>query len=123
MRCCRVGGHAEQLAIEIEQALAGMIVGEAMIFGQIADAGADVDGAGRFVEQRRLALPAAGDAEQDLDERGLAGPVLAEQAVDFALFDLERDPAESLDASVTFAQIPVFQQLPRLPPMIVVQVL
>ena len=98
-------GHAEKLPVEVKQTVAGVVIGEAMIFRQIADARAHVGRAGGVPEQRRLAFPAADDAEEDLDERRLAGAVLAEEAVDFAFLDGERDAGERLDFAVTFAQI------------------
>ena len=57
-------------------------------------------------EQRGVAVGLADDAEQDLDERGLAGAVLAEQAVDLPLLDRERDALEGLDPAVVLAEIP-----------------
>ena len=77
-----------------------MVLGEPVVLGQVADPLADVGVAGRVVEQRGLAFAELDDAEQDLDERGLAGPVLAEQAEDFALLDLEGDAPQRLDAAV-----------------------
>src|SRR3712207_6886958 len=41
----------------------------------------------------------------DLDEGGLAGAVLAEQAVDLALVDGQRDALEGLDAAVAFDEV------------------
>ena len=82
-----------------------MVAGELVIFGQVADAPAHVGGAGRLAEQRGLAVGLLGDAEEDLDERGLARAVLAEQAVDLALLDRERDALERLDAAVVLAEL------------------
>ncbi len=48
--------HAEQRAVEIEQAGAGVVVGEAVVLGQIADAPAHAGGAGRLAEQRGVAV-------------------------------------------------------------------
>jgi len=39
--------HAEQLAVEVEQAVAGVVVGEAVVLGQVADAGPRAGRAGR----------------------------------------------------------------------------
>ena len=46
-----------------------------------------------------------GDAEQDLDERGLAGAVLAEQAEDFAALDGQRHAPQRLDAAVVLDEV------------------
>jgi hypothetical protein len=46
-----------------------------------------------------LALVRAVEARQDLDQRRLAGAVLAQQAVDLACPDLKVDGAERLDAA------------------------
>ena len=61
--------------------------------------------AGRVAEQDGVAVGLADDAEQDLDEGGLAGPVLAEQAEDLARLDPERDPLEGLDPAVVLAEV------------------
>src|SRR5262249_19105358 len=45
------GGHLEEAAVEVEEGGGGVVLGEAVVFGQVADAGADVGGADRLVEQ------------------------------------------------------------------------
>ena len=97
--------HAEQGAVEVEQAGAGVVVGKAVVLGQIADAAAHADGAGRLAEQLALPSVGLGDAEQDLDERRLAGAVLAEQAEDFAALDGQRHALEGLDLAELFDEV------------------
>src|SRR6516165_2745521 len=80
-----------------------------MIFRQIANARANMRRAGSFAEQKRLALPAARDAEHDLDERRLAGAVLAQKAIDLAILDVQRNARESFDLPVAFPQVSGFQ--------------
>ena len=80
--------HAVERAVEVHQRVAGVVVGELVVFGQVADAA----GGRRPCRPAGRAASASpsvrrDDAEQDLDERGLAGAVLAEQAVDLALLD------------------------------------
>ena len=82
-----------------------MVIGKAMVLGEIADAAADGGGAGRFAEQCGAALGQARDAEEDLDERGLAGAVLAEQAEDLALLHGQRQLAQGLDAPIVLDQV------------------
>src|SRR5262245_49798736 len=86
-----------------------MIVGKAMILRQVAGAGTHMSSAGAFAKQSGLAFPAAGDAEHDLDERGLAGAVLAAQAVNLPPAYLARHAGQGLDAAVVFAQVVGFQ--------------
>ena len=76
-----------------------------MVFGQVADAAAHGGAAGRLIEQAGPAIAGGGDAEQDLDERGLAGAVLTEQAEDVAALDVERDTRPGPDAAVVLDQI------------------
>ena len=70
-----------------------MVVGEAVILGQVADPAADHGGAGP-ASQSDAAIGPHRDAKQDLDQRGLAGAVLAEQAEDFAGLDFQGDAFE-----------------------------
>ena len=81
-----------------------MVVGELVVFGQVADAAARRRWCRPAGRAGRVAVGLLGDAEQDLDERGLAGAVLAEQAVDLALLDRQRDALERLDAAVVLAE-------------------
>ena len=99
------GRHVEQGAVEVEQAGAGVVVGEAVVLGQVADAAADGRRAGRLVEEQGLALGLADDAEKDLDERGLAGAVLAEQAEDLAALDGQRHALEGLDLAEALDEV------------------
>src|SRR5262249_30459346 len=97
--------HTQQGAVKVEQAVAGVVVGEAVVFWEVAHATAHAHGARRLVEQAGLPFGARGDAEQHLDQRRLAGAVLAEQPVDLAGFDAERDALERLDAAVALDQV------------------
>jgi hypothetical protein len=96
--------QAEQLPVEVQEAGAGVVVGEAVVLGEVADLLPDADRAGGLVEQVGVAVGLLGDAEQDLDERRLAGAVLAEEAVDLALLDGERHALQRLDAAVALDQ-------------------
>src|SRR5262249_21274651 len=80
-------------------------IGEAVVLGQVADAFADLGVAGGLAKQPGFALPAADDAEQHLDQCGLAGAVLAEQAVDLAFLDLDADALQGLNAAVILGQV------------------
>src|SRR5262249_27847707 len=66
----QTGGHLQQAAVEVEQAGGGVILGEAVVLGQIADAPADGDGTDRLVEQGGGALGRLEDAQEDLDQGG-----------------------------------------------------
>ena len=68
-----------------------------MIFRQIADAFPGMRFIHRHAEERGVASGGLNDAQQDLDERRLAGAVGAEQAEDLAGFNLEIDTVERLD--------------------------
>ena len=76
-----------------------------MILGQIADAFPDNGIAGRMAEEGRVPLAKLDDAEEDLDERGLAGAVLAQQAKHFASFDFQADATQSFHLLVALAQV------------------
>ena len=98
-------GHVEQGAVEVEEAGGGVVVGEAVVLRQVADAPTRRGGAGRLVEQQGAALRLLGDAQKDLDERRFAGAVLAEQAEDLAALDGERDSGEGLDGAETLDEV------------------
>ena len=102
------GGNAEQRAVELEQAGAGVIVGKAMVFRQITDAAADAGRADRLAEQSSGAVGRFRDAEEDLDEGRLAGAVLAEQAEDLALLDLQGHALEGLDLAIVLDEVQGF---------------
>src|SRR5207249_794420 len=95
----------EQRAVEVEQAVAGVVIGESVVFGKVADAFSDRGGAGRLAEQARLAVRGADDAEQQLDHRGLAGAVLAQAAEDLATVDVQSNAAEGLDAAIALDEV------------------
>jgi hypothetical protein len=50
------------------------------------------------------------DAGQDLHQGGLAGPVLADDAVDDAANNLQRDPVQGFDAREGLAHLPDAEQ-------------
>src|ERR1019366_166594 len=64
-------GNAEQLAVEIEQAVAGVVVGKAMVLRKVSDAGADVGSPRGLAQEGCRSLSAAADAEQGSNQRGL----------------------------------------------------
>src|SRR6516164_5807551 len=80
-----------------------------MILREIADFLACVWFTGRLPEQLRLSLPVAGDAQENLDKRGLAGPVLTQQTVDFSPVHAQGNFSERLNAAVILAQLSGFQ--------------
>jgi hypothetical protein len=95
-----------QSAVVVHQAVGRMVLREPVVLGQVADPLADVGGAGRLPEQVGVPLPALDDAEEDLDESGLAGAVLAEQAEHLAGLDLQRHAPQCLDPLVALAEVP-----------------
>src|SRR5262249_27285363 len=95
----------EQGAVEVEQRDPGVVIGETVVLGQVADAPADRRSPGRLVEDGRLPVGGADNAEQDLDERRLAGAVLPQQAEDFAALDRERDALEGADPAVLLGEL------------------
>ena len=72
--------------------------GNAMVLGQVADLLATLPPAGRQPQQLGPAARGADNSQQDLDERGLAGSVGAQQAKDFAVTDRKTHPGKRLDA-------------------------
>ena len=97
--------HVEQSAVEIEQAVAGVVIGESVVLREVADATTNGCRPDRLTQQRCFAVGALGDAEQNLDHRRLAGSVLAEQAENFALLDAERHSLERFDPAVVLGQV------------------
>lgn len=101
-----IAGHAVQLPVEVHQAECGVILREAVIFRQVTDLLPHIDGAGGLAQQSGVAVRLVNDAEQDLDQRRLASPVLAQQPVDFTGFDANGDALERLHAAIALAEIP-----------------
>src|SRR5437868_4454620 len=85
--------------------MAGVIVGKAVILRQVTDATEHGWRSRAFSQQISFSQGFASDAEQDFDQRGLAGAVLTQEAENFLLLDLERDSLESLDLAISFGQI------------------
>src|SRR5262249_2978051 len=93
-----------QLPVEIHQAPGVVIVGQAMVLGQVADAPAYGDVADWFTEQVGLPLGFPGDPEQHFDQCRLARAVLSEQAEALAALDCHGDAAKGLNAAVVLVQ-------------------
>ncbi len=98
--------HAEDRAVEVDVLPAGKLGVEAGAdFQQAADAAVEFDVAGRGL----------GDAGKDLEQRALARAVSADDADDFALFDLEADVLQGPEAVVVGEALAVAQSLHRPP--------
>jgi hypothetical protein len=89
-------GNAAELAVELQRRQAGQMSRDAEILGQIADPLSAAAVPGGKIEQRRLAGRPADDAQEDLDERCLAGAVGAQETENLAAADLESDVLERL---------------------------
>ena len=82
-------GDFEQAAIEVEQVPAGHAIVEVGFFGQIAELVFDVVVAHRLAQNVGVAGCREDEAQQHFDGGGFAGAVAAQEAEDFAFFDLE----------------------------------
>ena len=92
-------------AVEVEEARARVIVGEAVVFGQIADLATGGEGADRLAEEGSLSGRRGNEAEEDLDERRFPRAVLAEEAEQRGRFDVEADPPEGPVGAVVFFEV------------------
>ena len=91
---------------EVHDEVAGADVGrQAVVLGQVADQGPDRAALGADVVAEHLGLASGGgdEAEQDLEERGLAGAVGADQAGD-AGADVDGERVEGEDRTVVLGQ-------------------
>ncbi len=90
-------GEAAEAPVEFERGVASQVPGYAVSFGQVADSLSSCFATGRFTQQCGFAGGFVNDAEQHLDQCGLAGSVGSEQSEDLALADFERHALECLD--------------------------
>src|SRR2546428_7737462 len=97
--------HAKQGTIEFEQAVTGVILGKAVVFGKIADAFPHRRSTGRLTEQARLPRCCLGNAQQDFNEGCLARAVLPQQTEDLAGVHAQRETSERLDLAILLHEI------------------
>jgi hypothetical protein len=83
------GRDAEESGAEFEDFVAGEVVVEVGIFGEVADALFDFAVADRFTKEGGFALGRLDDAEDGFEEGGFACAVLAEESEGFALGNLD----------------------------------
>ena len=93
-------GQPLQAAIDVEERRGGVILGQPMVLGQVADRAARRRSAGGTAEQRGLARRGRDHAEKNLDQRRLARAVLAEEAEDLATVHLKAHLVERLHPPV-----------------------
>ena len=98
-------GDTLEGAVEVEEARARVILGEAVVLGQIADLAPGGEGADRLAEEGGLSGRRGDEAEEDLDERRLPRAVLAEEAEQRGRFDIEADPPEGPVGPVLFFEV------------------
>ena len=98
-------GDAGEAAEQAQRRLAGQVAGEAMAFGEVADAPARGRAARVAAAHAHLAARRPGQAEENLDQRGLAGAVGAEKAERLAAPDLEADAFEGAQAPPAVAEL------------------
>ncbi len=87
---------------EFDDLPAGEISGEAVVFGEIADAGEGGFVADGAVENDAFGAGGTDDGDHDFDEGAFAGAVGAEKAEDFAAMDLHGDALEGVDAAAVY---------------------
>jgi hypothetical protein len=90
--------------MEVEQFGASHPVVEPKILGQVADPPPRVDVAGWPAEDARLTRARGNQVQQDLDCRGLAGPVRPEEAEDLTGFNGEVEAVQGDLAAVLLAE-------------------
>ena len=104
----------EQPAVEVERLLGVEELVEVRLLGQVADPLVLGDVGGRLVEDQGVALGGEEQAEQQLDRRGLARAVGAQQAEDLAAVDLKIEGLEGLDLRASPEIAVDLGQVPRL---------
>ena len=92
-------------AVEVEEARARVVLGEAVVLGQIADLAAGGEGADRLAEEDSLSGRRGNEAEEDLDERRFSRAVLAEEAEQRGRLDVEAHPPEGPMRAVLFFEL------------------
>src|SRR5262249_8888804 len=86
--------HVEKPAVEVERFLGVEKSIEVGLLRQIADAFVLANIGSRFVKDERSALRGEEQSKEQLDRRGLAGAVRAEQSKDFAALNLQVECSE-----------------------------
>ena len=100
----RAAARAAEPLVQLEHLVGGVPAGEAEELGQVTERG--TGGARARPRTRHLGLPAprSHEADEDLHERRLPGPVRAEQADELPLADFEVDPLQRLDGAVALGE-------------------
>src|SRR5439155_16647162 len=98
------GGHAEKLAVQVEELGRTQPVVEAEELGQVADLAARFAVAERPAEDAAAAAAGRGQAGEELDGGRLAGAVGAEEAEDLTAGDGEGQTVERHLGAVLLAQ-------------------
>ena len=104
MRSSRAAVAVGEPLVEGQQLSRAVPAREAEQLGEVAEAAACAGGTGRVALYAGRAAAGPDEAAGDLDERGLAGTVRAEQADELSLLNLEVDALEGFDAAVPLLQ-------------------
>ena len=109
-------GHADsqdrrrnprQFAVELEELVRGQVPGKRLVLVHVADAGERAPLRERAPQSKHAASARTAQAEEDLEQRRLAGPVGAQKREHLARFDPEADPSQGLDRSAGRSACPV----------------
>ena len=98
-------GDPLEAAVEVEEARAGVVFGEAVILRQVADLAAGFEGADRLTEEGSLSRRRGDKAEEDLDERCFPRAILAEEAEERGRLHVEAHPPEGPIGAVLFFKL------------------
>jgi hypothetical protein len=98
-------GNPLERTVEVEEAGARVVLGEAVILRQIPHLPAGRERADRPAEERRGSSRRGDEAEEDLDQRRLAGAVLAQKAEQRRRFHVEAHPPEGAVGTVLFFEL------------------
>src|SRR5262249_7901063 len=80
------------------------IIRKAMVFRQVADLVTDGHGSRRPLQQLRVTFGRPDDAEENLDERCLAGAIATQEAIDLAALDGNGNATQRFHGAILFGQ-------------------
>src|SRR5258708_14870516 len=108
------GGHVEKASVKVERFLGIEESIQVRFFGEVADPLILMNAGGRFVEDQGIPIRWEKQPQKQLDRRGLARSVGAEQAEDLAWIDLKIESVER-NFLLSIPEIAVdLSQIPRL---------
>src|SRR5438270_2867819 len=88
------GGHVKKASVKVERFLGIEESIQVRFFGQVANPLILMNARGRFVEDQSVSVGWEQQTQEQLDCRGFARPVGAEQSEDLASIDLQAESVE-----------------------------